>query len=270
MLRWRRPNTVHPALPTLPGFSEMKYSFSLLLAWQTCAIFPLVSCWTWTLTSTNRLCSHQPLPAGFRWGTKCRIPRTQLYAVAPEILTNFLPPALGFVKSEWTVSYGYGFATSLSALSILRRTPAPLRNSVFAVQASALIFYGIRLNIFLFIRNRISKRMQAFQKNMEERSVSLGSRLGRTPYIFGCGLLYFALYVPLLLTSRLSRSQSLPLVAVLVMKVLSALEWCGFLVGAVADATKTYIKKSKNDEKFLVTSGIFSVLRHPNYTGTKM
>ncbi|KAL3928560.1 MAG: hypothetical protein SGARI_004998 [Bacillariaceae sp.] len=115
---------------------------------------------------------------------------------------------MGFVKSEWTVSYGYGFATSLSALSLLRRTASP--DPIFALQAAALIFYGFRLNAHLFIRNRIS--------------------------------------------------------ILKLMKVLVAGQWLGFGMGALGDATKSYVKKTKG-ENTLVTSGIFSILRHPNYTG---
>ncbi|KAG7353255.1 DUF1295 domain containing protein [Nitzschia inconspicua] len=194
-------------------------------------------------------------------------PPTNLYAVPPEIWTSFLPPATGFVKSEWTVSYGYGFATSLSALSLLMRTAITPDNPIFPVQATALIFYGLRLNAFLYVRNRVSSRMQEFQKNMEERAAARGSRLSRAPTVLGCGFLYFALYTPLLLTSMISGSDVVPPVSLLAMKGLAALQWCGFLMGAVADSTKTYVKKMEKDENFLVTSGIFSLLRHPNYTG---
>lgn len=38
-------------------------------------------------------------------------------------------------------------------------------------------------------------------------------------------------------------------------------------MAAVGDLTKSYVKESEKDGKFLVTSGIFSLLRHPNYSG---
>jgi protein-S-isoprenylcysteine O-methyltransferase Ste14 len=196
-------------------------------------------------------------------------PSTHLDAVAPEVWTNALPPAMGFAKSEWTVSYGYGFAVSLSALSLLMRTPTTPTNPIFPLQAAALMFYGLRLNTFLFIRNRISSRMQEFQKKVEERAVSRGSRLARVPAVAGCGLLYYALYIPLLLTSMISKTHVAPPVALMAMKGLVALQWCGYLMAAVADVTKSYVKKSQGDERLLVTSGIFSLLRHPNYTGKR-
>ena len=116
----------------------------------------------------------------------------------PEILTSFLPPAMGFIKSEWCFSYGYGWATALSALSLLKRTPITPNNPIFLYHAMALIFYGLRLNIFLFIRNRISSRMQEFQKRIEERAQKRGSRLARTPIVLSSGLLYYCLYFHLI------------------------------------------------------------------------
>jgi steroid 5-alpha reductase family enzyme len=190
---------------------------------------------------------------------------TQL-SLSPEVWTNFLPPVMGFMKSEWTVSYGYGFATSLSALSLLKRTPLTPDNPIFALQAASLIFYGLRLNVHLFVRNRISTRMQEFQKKMEERAEERGSRWKRAPIVLSCGFLYYALYMPLLLASKVSASNPVPSITMKVMKALVAAQWLGFVMGAVADATKTYVKKTKG-EKTLVTSGIFSLLRHPNYTG---
>jgi protein-S-isoprenylcysteine O-methyltransferase Ste14 len=193
-------------------------------------------------------------------------PVTRLHAIPPEVWTSFIPPAMGFYKSEWTVSYGYGFATALSALSLLTRTSLT-NNPTFPIHAAGLVFYGFRLNIFLFLRNRISSRMKAFQKRIEERAQSRGNRLSRAPFVLGCGLLYFGLYTPLLLTSMISGSTDVPPVLRMVMKVLVAMLWGGYIIGAVADTTKSYVKETEKNGKFLVTSGIFSILRHPNYTG---
>lgn len=102
---------------------------------------------------------------------------------------------------------------------------------------------------------------------MEERASARGSRIGRAPIVVSCGLLYYALFSPLLLTAMVGGSLKVPSVAMLAMKGLVGMQWIGFLMGAVGDFTKSYVKKSENDEKFLVTSGIFSLLRHPNYTG---
>jgi steroid 5-alpha reductase family enzyme len=239
----------------------------VVFAWLVAAGLPTSS----GFVSTAILLVKPTLTITLSHGTRNFLPPPSiiLNAVAPEIWTNALPPAMGLVKSEWTVSYGYGFASSLSALSLLVRTGiTPNNNPIFPLQAAALIFYGLRLNAFLFIRNRISSRMQEFQKNMEERAVA-SSRLARIPAVLGCGLLYYALYAPLLLTSMMSGNSAAPPVALMAMKGLVALQWCGYLMGAVGDFTKSYVKKSQGNERFLVTSGIFSLLRHPNYTGKR-
>jgi protein-S-isoprenylcysteine O-methyltransferase Ste14 len=247
---------------------SMKYTFRQLgVVWLTIVAVQPVSCFVFP-GSSSVTTSIPSLDLRHKPPLKI-VPSTssQLHSVAPEIWTSFLPPAMGFVKSEWTVSYGYGFATSLSALSLLKRIPITTDNPIFPLQAAALIFYGLRLNAFLFIRNRISSRMQEFQKSMEERASARGSRIGRAPIVVSCGLLYYALFSPLLLTAMVGGSLKVPSVAMLAMKGLVGMQWIGFLMGAVGDFTKSYVKKSENDEKFLVTSGIFSLLRHPNYTG---
>jgi len=42
----------------------------------------------------------------------------------------------------------------------------------------------------------------------------------------------------------------------------------GFLLNAVGDVTKTLCKRK--DEDALVTSGVFALFRHPNYTGEQV
>ena len=42
--------------------------------------------------------------------------------------------------------------------------------------------------------------------------------------------------------------------------------WVGFVVAAVGDIHKSIAKARKGDDA-LVTGGVFSILRHPNYTG---
>ena len=196
---------------------------------------------------------------------------TKLNAVPLEVLTSFLPPAMGFWKSEWTVSYGYGFATALSALSLLSKQQ-PQRLSIATVQAAALVFYGFRLNAFLFFRNRLSPTYRDIGEKIEERSQErFATRISRTPFVFSCGLLYYGLYTPVLLTSKLvsdaTAMKSAAGVGMSAMKLLVRLQWFGYVVAALGDLTKSYVKASEKNGKFLVTSGIFSILRHPNFSG---
>ena len=208
------------------------------------------------------------LPKNQKMDPFVTIPKTTCSAlpIPQEVVTSFLPSSLGFIKSEFGVSYGYGFATALTGLSILRQFPGA--NSILPMHAAALIFYGFRLNAFLLIRTFLSSRIRATIKKIEDRANDRGGRLSRTPFLLSCGLLYYGLAAPLFLTSKLSNgiltgsSWLLP-----VLKALVGLEWFGFAIAALGDLTKTYVKQTKKDEYTLVTSGIFSILRHPNYTG---
>ena len=198
---------------------------------------------------------------------------TRLDAVPIELWTSMLPPTMGFIKSEWIVSYGYGFGVALSALSLLLKQPQQM--SIATVHAAALIFYGLRLNTFLFIRNRLSSTYREIGKKIDEKSKErFSTRIARTPFVVSCGLLYYGLYLPVLLTSKLvndaTAMQSANAgvgIGMNVIKLLVGLQWFGYMVAAVGDLTKSYVKASEKNGKFLVTSGIFSVLRHPNYTG---
>ena len=186
--------------------------------------------------------------------------------IAPEIWTSFLPTCLGFWKSEYTVSYGYGFGTALSALSILRRAGSV--NALVPLHAAVLMFYGFRLNLFLFVRTLLSKRMQDFQDNIEERAQAKGNRwTTRAPFILSCSCLYYGLVAPLLLISKLTKDVAVPMWATNLIRTLIGVQWFGFGIAAIGDLTKTYVKQSEKNERFLVTSGIFSIVRHPNYTG---
>ena len=189
---------------------------------------------------------------------------TAMNAVDPGLLACFLSPTMGFMKSEWTVSYGYGFATALSALLLLLKQQ---QSALTTLHATAMIFYGLRLNAFLFIRNRISPRYREIGKNIDEKSKErYPTRISRAPFVLSCGLLFYGLYLPVILTSKLA-TESMSVVGLSALKALIGLQWLGFVVAAVGDLTKSYVKGSEKDGKFLVTSGIFSILRHPNYSG---
>jgi steroid 5-alpha reductase family enzyme len=110
--------------------------------------------------------------------------------------------------------------------------------------------------------------MQQFNKNIEERALAKGNRWKtRTPFILSCAFLYYGLAAPLLFTSKLTADIMVPLWANQLLKTLIGVQWFGFGIAALGDLTKTYVKQSEKEEGFLVTSGIFSILRHPNYTG---
>ena len=194
-------------------------------------------------------------------------PSTHLYSVLSAVPQNawtaFLPPFLGLIKNDYTVSYGYGWGVSLTAFSIWSQSLGA--NGITTLHAAALMFYGLRLNLFLFVRGKISSRIKEINDRIESRALERGNRFKtRIPFIVSCGFLYYGLAAPLLFTSKLA---NLSAVSKSFLQMVLGLQWVGFLMAAIGDLTKTYVKQSEKDEKFLVTSGIFSLVRHPNYTG---
>lgn len=183
-----------------------------------------------------------------------------------EVATCLLPTCGGYWSREFGVSFAYGAATSLTAGLILKNQILATSTgwNWAAWHGAAIVFYGVRLSVFLLYRQMKSKRIQEMQKRIEERAESTGSRLARTPFVLSCAYLYYGLCAPLYLTSAIM-SQSLGKLQ-WTFKGLVGLTWLGFSVAALGDLHKSFVKGRKG-ENHLVTGGIFSVLRHPNYTG---
>jgi len=176
------------------------------------------------------------------------------------VLASFLPPLLGYYKSEYTVSYAYGLATSIAASLLLPTTST----TVARYHAAALIFYGCRLDLYLLYRQLFVPRFRKLIERVEERANSKGGRISRTPFILSCGLLYVGLVSPVILTSQLTEVSSKA--AQRTIQLLVSITWFGFILGALGDLQKSW-SKAKRGEGHLVRGGIYSVFRHPNYTG---
>eukprot|EP00466_Bigelowiella_natans_P015473 jgi/Bigna1/91520/estExt_fgenesh1_pg.C_1040021 len=179
-----------------------------------------------------------------------------------------LPTCLGFWRSEYGVSYGYGGAMLATALQILPLATTPLAKA----HALAVAIYGLRLVIFLLGRELFIPRFQKFRDRIEKRAQDRGGRLKRLPFILGCSFLYAGMAAPLLLTATAGLSGKLAFASVVAMYV-------GLFVAAWGDLVKTWVKADKGGDH-LVTSGPFALLSfivpvmdllymlwHPNYTG---
>ena len=197
-----------------------------------------------------------------------------LYALPPpHFWTSLVPPLLGLYKSEWTVSLGYGTAVAWTAATLAQQFSSSSSSSSWAVlHAGPLIAYGLRLNLFLILRNLFSPRIQDSIQRIEDRALARGNRFTtRLPFILSCGLLYYGLAIPVWCTGTFFTTTTTSLVVgwkqETLLKTLIAFQWLGFGIAAMGDFTKSYVKAREKNERFLVTSGIFSWVRHPNYTG---
>lgn len=187
------------------------------------------------------------------------VPRTGIITASlpglPTVAAACLVPScLGFVKSEWGVSYAYGTATLAVAGLVLPHASS----GVTKAHALALAFYGLRLNLFLLYRELQIPYFTEVRERIEARAAARGGRLKRTPFIVSCALLYGCMCAPLFVTASAAPS------AALIASV--GLVWAGFIIAALGDLTKTVIK-TREGASHLVREGIFRWLRHPNYTG---
>ncbi|KAL7466566.1 hypothetical protein ACHAXS_006870 [Conticribra weissflogii] len=152
-----------------------------------------------------------------------------------------------------------------------------LPSSLPAIHAFALLFYGVRLDLFLLYREIFLPRFRAMRERIEDRAKKQGARWKRTPFLVSCAVLYFCMVCPLLVTSDLCRGLGMgtsttaaasgmtaSLENMLRASIFTSL--LGFLLGAVGDINKS-IGKAFQGEDQLITWGIFRFFRHPNYTG---
>lgn len=205
-------------------------------------------------------------------------PQVQVSAVAPEVfaaasvpsirsvaLACLIPSLLGFYKSEYGVSYAYGGAIATTAWMVLQGVPI---TSLAGLHSLALLVYGLRLNLFLLYREVNIPRFRDFREKIEDRAQKKGSRIARTPFVVSVAVLYACMATPLFvtvesLTPFWSFTGGWRINAA---RILIATTWAGFLLGAVGDTTKSFVKAT-NGADYLVTEGVFRFFRHPNYTG---
>lgn len=193
-------------------------------------------------------------------------------------LSCLIPTSLGFVRYEYGVSYGYGLSVAISAswflqaLSSAAGTTSSTTMLYHHWHAAALLFYGVRLSIFLLYREVFLERFRKMRERIETKRTIGNTQpnrfVSRVPFVLGCALLYNCLVAPLFITAAAS-STAIPSVSsthLLVLKGCIAATWCGFAVAAIGDLQKSICKAISGPDT-LVTGGVFYMLRHPNYTG---
>ncbi len=223
------------------------------------------------------------------------------------LLACILPTTLGFYKSEYGVSYGYGTAMAASSylilssisqsaglpltspfvstkpaviLSALSTTINNLRTllpaSLPAFHAFATFFYGSRLNLFLLYRELCLPRFRAMRERIEERAKKQGNRLKRAPFLISCAFLYFCMVCPILVTTKCCQGMSMScatglgggLASILDQSLrLSMILTLSGFLLGAVGDLNKSIGKMLKGEDSLITGGVFRFFRHPNYTG---
>ena len=169
-----------------------------------------------------------------------------------------LSSALGFKRVEYFVSLGYAASIAAQAIAF----PLLYRNTIkelALLQSGLLLAYGLRLGIFLALRDRGA----SFQKQRTE-STARGVQVGipmKVGIWLGVSLFYVLLFLPALLTMS-AQAGAMGLASapagILVMCV-------GLTIEACADWQKSEFKKI-NPTSFC-SVGLYRVVRFPNYFG---
>lgn len=192
----------------------------------------------------------------------------QALPTIPQVAAACIIPTLsGYWRREYTVSYAYG--TSVAAVGWLVLRSLPNLHSIAAVHAMALIFYGVRLDLYLLYRELFIERFRKLRERIEDKAPP--RRLARTPFVLGCSMLYACMAAPLFLTTASYSTTSLlgtslQDVRSLLVSALVGLTWFGLGVAAIGDTHKSWAK-ARRGEDALVSGGVYHFWRHPNYTG---
>lgn len=171
-----------------------------------------------------------------------------------------LASACGFKKYVWFISIGYGFSVAAigAALLVLFRDTLTLGTVI-----ACLLFlaYGCRLSGYLLYRELKSAAYNAKMKT--EIKSGKGMKLGVKAAIWtSAALLYACETSPVLF--RLQNGAGTDAMLITGLSVCA----CGLLIETVADLQKSAAKKK--DPKRFVDTGLYRIVRCPNYFGEMM
>ena len=169
----------------------------------------------------------------------------------------FIVTLIGFYNFLYFISIGYGLSLSFIGLSLIIMYFNSL-NTVTLALCIILIIYGIRLSLYLIIREFFLKSYKETVQKDINRINSYPMYINIISWIF-CSLLYTALSTPIYFNIVNNGKELLSSYISLGVIIF------GFLLEIIADHQKTQAKK-KNPKRF-VDSGLYRFVRCPNYFG---
>ena len=162
--------------------------------------------------------------------------------------------SIGFKKFIYFITYGYGFSISASGLFLLITQSSALEEIILAI---LYISYGLRLSLFLIIRNIKStyttKMKGQIKKNEDFKFFVL------VIMWLSCALLYACQVSPLVFRILSPEKDKFLLYIGVIISLI------GFFIEIEADNQKSKAKKV-NPNRF-VDTGLYRFCRCPNYFG---
>mmetsp|Transcript_1053 Transcript_1053/g.1736 ORF Transcript_1053/g.1736 Transcript_1053/m.1736 type:complete len:319 (+) Transcript_1053:258-1214(+) len=174
-------------------------------------------------------------------------------------ISVLVPSSLGFYKQEYGVSYGYGASIAWAAYLASKGAKC---GSLGWYHGLLHIVYGVRLCLFLGIRELTVSKFKEVKERIEAKAPK--NRFARIPFVVSVAALYYCMSLPVFITN--DPTNTFTSIA------LKRLSWGSLVISAlgllaqIVGDTQKYVVKA-GDPDVLVTGGLFSVLRHPNYTG---
>jgi len=172
------------------------------------------------------------------------------------IATAVLVPATQY-NPFWGFTVGYGLSVATMAY-YMRKFFKPEPLSQGNIIAGAAIVYGIRLALYLYIRDLYGwKPYKPFTKR---------PRLQLIPFALALATLYAFMTLPVLYALRAPATEGWPIIIAWTGAIVA---WAGALLEAIADSHKHMVKQQHDDHSKFVgpTTGVYRWTRHPNFTG---
>jgi len=163
----------------------------------------------------------------------------------------------GFYKYVYFISIGYGFSIAGAGIFMLLYFNKQL-SVITMLECITLIFYGIRLGLYLLIREIKNRNYRKALKDIitDENTVSFTSKVA---IWIACVLLYLFQVCPVFFgLFNKTEVNTISLVGLIIMML-------GVILETAADLQKTLDKK-KNPNMFCYT-GLYKFVRCPNYLG---
>lgn len=172
-------------------------------------------------------------------------------------LAAVLGDSVGFYKFGYFVSVGYTLAVVCSSLTILLLYKSSL-TLLTTLLIAIVITYSVRLGTFVFMREMKSSSY----RNKVKGEFTDGSKMslsGKVSMWLGCALIYACEVSPILFRLKNGTADNFMLFVGIVVSA------TGAVVEALADHQKSMAKKK--DPNLFVDTGLFSIVRCPNYLG---
>lgn len=174
-------------------------------------------------------------------------------------LIGLVVSSIGFHKFVWFISLGYEFSMAGIGVALLvEAATIPGTAPVLFMMSGLMVFYGMRLGLYLLFRERRSKAYNHVMKTqVNDRS---GLALPLRILIWAvCALLYATEASPVFF--RIANAAP----ADATTYIGAAIMLCGIVLESAADLQKSAQKKA-NPKRFC-DKGLYSFVRCPNYLG---